>query len=221
MEALIHSIQVGKTREFPCESDSTSKRLQTTKPWSSAIIKEPVSGPVRVSTHGLDGDQQSDRESHGGVDKAVLCYGLEHYRKWNEIYPLCGFNPGGFGENLTLSGLTEREVCVGDQWEASGVVFEISQPRQPCWKLARRWGIKELVRQVTELTNPGWYCRVIKPGAVSAGSTVSLIARPFPTWSVHRLLEMLFQGRLSEEDRVDLEELLPLSEAYRSDLLRG
>ncbi|MEC7677847.1 MAG: MOSC domain-containing protein, partial [Planctomycetota bacterium] len=67
---------------------------------------------------------------------------------------------------------------------------------------------------------PGWYCRVIKPGVVSAGSTVSLIARPFPTWSVHRLLDMLFQGRVSEEDREDLEELLPLSDAYRLDLLK-
>ena len=220
MEALLHSIQVGKTREFPGEPDSDSKRVPTTKPWSSAIIKEPVFGPVRVSCHGLDGDQQSDRVSHGGVDKAVLCYGLEHYRKWNEIYPLSGFYPGGFGENLTLSGLTERDVCVGDQWEVSGVVFEISQPRQPCWKLAKRWGIKELVRRVTELTNPGWYCRVIEPGVVSAGSTVSLIARPFPSWSVHRLLEMLFRGQLGSEDRGDLNKLLPLSEAYRSDLLR-
>jgi MOSC domain-containing protein YiiM len=94
-----------------------------------------------VRRFNLDGDGQADLVHHGGVDKAVLCYPHEHYEFWASEYSEVEWRAGCFGENLTLAGLCEADVCIGDVFQLGDALLQVSQPRQPCWKLSRRWGI--------------------------------------------------------------------------------
>jgi len=154
--------------------------------WSSAIGKEPAAGPVQLDPLGLDGDQVGCPEVHGGLDQAVLAYASEHYPRWREE----GFaaDPGAFGENLLLSGLTDQQACIGDIYALGEVLLQVSHPRQPCDTLARRFGRKDVVAQVWTHARGGWYCRVLRPGPVAAGMDLILKERPNPGATVARVL---------------------------------
>ena len=107
------------------------------KAWESGIFKDPVTSPLWLSYGGLRGDGQADRKHHGGPDKAVCAYCAQHYEYWQRQAQLGAMGFGGFGENLTLGGADETQLCIGDRFELGEAVVEVSQPRQPCWKLAR------------------------------------------------------------------------------------
>src|SRR5690606_15630671 len=159
-----------------------------TRPGSrSAIAKTPRSGPVRIGELGLDGDEQGDRRVHGGVDKAVHHYPFEHYARWRaELGPLPVLAaPGAFGENLSSAGLDESNVCLGDRYALGSVVLEVSQGRQPCWKLNDRFGVRDMARRVQDTGRTGWYYRVLQPGVARAGDTLQLLERPCPDWPLH------------------------------------
>lgn len=167
------------------------KVVPYTRPGSfSAIDKQPVQGPVRAHVEGLDGDEQGDRRVHGGPDKAVHCYALANYPVWQREYPENArfLQPGAFGENFSVSGLDEWSVCIGERWRVGTALFEISQGRQPCWKLNDRFGIRDMARRVQDSLRAGWYLRVLEPGVVSPGDAILRCAQPYPEWSVARLL---------------------------------
>ena len=143
------SIQVGLPRTH--EPTDAAER-----PWTTGFYKDPVSGPVFVKRTNIEGDGQADLRVHGGIDKAVLAYAAEHYAAWREELDQPHLPFGAFGENLTIADLTERDVCIGDIWQVGDVLLEVSQPRQPCWKLARRWHIKTLPKLVVQSGRSGW-----------------------------------------------------------------
>lgn len=161
----------------------------------SAIDKRPRAGPVAVELLGLAGDEQGDLRVHGGPDKAVHCYPWEHYAHWRDALPapaagrLC--QPGAFGENLSLDGLDEQGACIGDRWQIGSAQFEVSQGRQPCWKLNVRFEVDDMARRVQDSGRAGWYLRVVQPGQVQAGDAVRLLARPHPGWTIARLLRLI------------------------------
>ncbi|MGH7994953.1 MAG: MOSC domain-containing protein [Opitutaceae bacterium] len=195
----------------------TGRAVPYTRPGSrSAIDKRPVDGPVKVTKLGLDGDEQGDRVAHGGPDKAVLMYAFEHYAIWREeLGPRLILDaPGAFGENLSAVGLTERNACLGDLLRIGGALLEISQPRQPCWKLADRFGVPDMALRVAAKRRTGWYLRILEEGLIASGDGVSLTSRPFPAWPIRRLIELL------EPHPVDRNELnaalaLPLVPGWR------
>lgn len=170
----------------------------------SAIHKQPVQGPVRAGGLGLEGDAQGDLRLHGGPDKAVHHYPLEHYAAWRaelgDHALLCG--PGAFGENLQGQGLTEASVCLGDRWRAGEALLEVTQARQPCWKLDERFGLPGMARRVQQSRRTGWYYRVLEEGRLWAGAALVLEHRPHPQWSLARLLDLLY---LPELDPVALQ----------------
>lgn len=151
----------------------------------TAIRKAVIEGPVAVRSTNIDGDEQADLRVHGGVDKAVLAYSADHGDAWSPIDPALAA-PGAFGENLHVAGLTEADVCLGDRWSIGTGVFEVSQPRQPCWKLNDRWERDDLVQHVEASGRAGWYLRVIQEGILCAGDRWELLDRPRPEWSVAR-----------------------------------
>jgi len=162
----------------------------------SAIAKTPVAGPVRVGWLGLDGDTQADRNHHGGWDKAVHLYCQDHYPWWRERkpgHPLLEA-PGAFGENIATHGLTEDAICLGDRFSFGSAVLEVSHGRQPCWKLDHRFGAKDVLATIVRTARCGVYFRVIQEGAAEAGSTMELLERPLPDWSVARLFHLLIGG---------------------------
>ncbi|MYL97590.1 MOSC domain-containing protein [Novosphingobium sp. FGD1] len=174
----------------------------------SAIAKTPVEGRVRIRRLGLEGDAQADLTVHGGPDKAVHHYPHDHYAFWRgSIGPhrlLDGF--GAFGENISTSGLTEDGVCIGDRWRLGTALVEVSQGRQPCWKLDHRFDGAKVNAAMIRARCPGWYYRVVEEGDAKAGDTMGLVDRPFPDWSVARVFGLLIAGD-HRQDRAALEAL--------------
>lgn len=204
------------------ETILTGKAMPYTRPGScSAIAKLPRSGELAVTELGLAGDEQGDLRVHGGKDKAIHHYPREHYARWRaELgeHPLLQA-PGAFGENFSSHGLTEAEVCLGDRFRAGTALLEVSQGRQPCWKLNDRFAVKDMSLRVQQSGRTGWYYRVLEEGVVAAGAVFELIARPHPQWSVARLSSVLFDRQVNAEViRQCLE--LPLAPSWRRTLER-
>lgn len=208
----LESIQVGLPRNMGRRGADDPHD----KPWTSAIFKTPIDRPVLVGPLGLDGDGQADLENHGGEDKAVLFYSAAHYADWAPILGPGSEVFGAFGENLSVSGLTEETVCIGDTWQIGDEVqLQISQPRQPCWKLARKWRLRDLVLQVQQTGRTGWYARVVKMGTIAAGQSLTLLERPQPDWTVARANDVLYHRKDDVELALELAALPELSESWR------
>lgn len=177
----------------------------------SGIAKRPVAGPVFLSRLGLAGDGQGDLRHHGGPDKAVHHYARTHYDAWRvEIGPRSVLNePGAFGENFSTHGVTEADICLGDVFALGGAVLEVSQGRQPCWKLNHRFDCPDMALRVQRSGRTGWYYRVRQEGTVAAGNALELLDRPLPHWPLTRLLRLLY---VETDDRDGLQEMarLPL-----------
>jgi MOSC domain-containing protein YiiM len=189
------------------------------KPWRTGFCKQPHPGPLRLDTTGIEGDEQADLVNHGGPDKAVCVYPDEHYAHWRTALNLPGLAHGAFGENFTTGGLAEGEVCIGDVFEFAGAaVVQISQPRQPCWKLARRWRIKDLAAQVERTGRTGWYFRILVPGVVSAGETLALRERPHPEWPVSLANAIMHRRKDDRDAAASLAACPALSESWQRTL---
>lgn len=161
----------------------------------SGIYKDAVDGRLALTTDGLPGDEQADLTVHGGPDKAVCCYPSEHFPHWRAtIHP--DIDAGAFGENLTLTGLTEHDAFIGDTYAlgTDGAVVQVSQPRGPCYKVGVRWSSKTLVRLMGEDLMAGFYFRVLEPGSVGAGDTLTLLDRPSDV-SVAEVLRVTYRDR--------------------------
>jgi len=144
----------------------------------SGISKSSVGQAVRLTELGFEGDEQADLVNHGGPDKAICVYGYRHYPRWEEALNR-SLDYGAFGENFTVSDIDEHEVHIGDVFRVGTAVVQISQPRQPCWKLAMKWGLDELPLLVTESGATGFYFRVLQTGEVKAGDAlIRLEAHP-------------------------------------------
>ncbi|MBI4000931.1 MAG: MOSC domain-containing protein [Nitrospira defluvii] len=176
----IRSIQIG----LPRSENSDNATDQAPRPWTSGIFKCPVLGPIWLGQRNLQGDGQADLLHHGGLDKAVCAYSAEHWPYWQTILPPDQLYGGAFGENFTLEQLREEDVCIGDVFSVGTAVVQISQPRQPCWKLARRWHIEDLAVQVERTGFTGWYFRVLQEGRVEVHQQLQLLDRPCPEWTV-------------------------------------
>lgn len=210
------SVQVGTPRTVG--APDAEDRME--RAFTSAIWKSPVSGPVFAGPLGLAGDAVANTKVHGGVDQALLMYAGSHYPVWEaELGRPMG--PGSFGENLTVDGLDESSVCIGDVLEIGRVLLEVSQPRQPCATLARRHQVPDMIAIVRGNGRSGWYLRVAVEGPVEAGQTVRLVDRPNPTWTVRRAARA-YQAREREpEPAAELARCRGLSEAWRSRLASG
>ncbi len=190
MASEIISIQVGLPRDHgAAEAVHPDDRL-----WTSGFYKDPIAGPVRVGRLHLDGDGQADLVNHGGIDKAICVYSADHYSYWREQLAL-PLPYGAFGENFTVQNLTEADLCIGDTWQAGEVIVQVSQPRQPCWKLARRWRVKTLALQVQENGKTGWYFRVLQEGSIAAPISLKLLKRPFPEWTIARANHLMHHDK--------------------------
>lgn len=208
------SIQVSRPTSYGSEA-ATDPHDQS---WTTAFYKRPVEGEVFVSTTNIDGDQQADTKHHGGIHKAVLAYSADHYPGWRETLALSDMPYGAFGENLTISGLSEETVCIGDVFRIGSVTFEVSQPRQPCWKLARRWRIHGLVAITIRSGHTGWYFRVREPGLIQPGLSVDLLDRPNSDWPIARANQIMHFRRTDIARLLELADVPKLSPLWVKEL---
>ena len=173
---------------------------------------------MKVEPLGLAGDAQADLAVHGGPEKAVYAYAVAHYAAWAEDYPQHRDQlvPGGFGENLTIEGLVERDLCVGDVHRVGSAVLQVCQPRQPCFKLALYFDDNKLPRAMVRNGRAGWYYRVLEPGEISAGEAVSLVERPHPAFRFDRLIEIVNFGNASEDECRAMADMTGLASRLRA-----
>ncbi|GAB2698973.1 MOSC domain-containing protein [Paenibacillus thermoaerophilus] len=141
------------------------------KPVPSGICKSPVAQPVYLSCAGFEGDGQADLVNHGGPDKALCVYIWDHYPHWERVLGRC-LEPGAFGENLTVSGFRESDVRIGDTFRLGDALVQISQPRQPCFKLAARYQRESMPAEVAQTGYTGFYLRVLEEGVVDPAGAV-------------------------------------------------
>jgi len=214
LPANLCSVQAGMPKSYGSE-DAVDPH---DKQWTTGFFKTPVEGPVFVGSTNLAGDGQADLKNHGGVDKAVLAYSADHYPQWREELHMPDMPYGAFGENLTITGLSEKSVCIGDIFRIGEVVFEVSQPRQPCWKLGRRWRMHELTGLVVGNGRSGWYYRVLNEGSVEAGMPVTLVERPNPSWPIARANEILHYRRTDLALTLELADVPRLADSWVQEL---
>ncbi len=179
-EGRLISVQIG----MPQSLGQAHASDPMDQPWTTGFFKLPVMEAVWLGVTNLRGDGQADLKNHGGPEKAVNVYPFEHYPYWQQELGAINLDSGAFGENFTTEGLIETEVCIGDIFEVGSAVVQISQPRQPCWRLARRWRKKDLALRVQESGRTGWYFRVLREGTIQAGTRLFLLERPCPEWTV-------------------------------------
>ena len=196
MIGRVVSVRVGRARTH----DRPAWDKAASRTWTSAFYKDEVAGAVRVGKLGLDGDHQHDKRVHGGPEMAVLMYGNSNYDFWRTLAGLEDMGPGGFGENLTVSGLHETSVCIGDVFEVGGAKLEVSSPRGPCAAISRRWNAEWLLPRVRTERRTGWYLRVLTEGEVRVGDDVRLVSRRHPGWTLDRLLALRFVSPRSQEE---------------------
>jgi MOSC domain-containing protein YiiM len=161
------SVNVGRARSVGDGDDAVR----------TAIFKEPVAGRVRARGHNLDGDEQADRENHGGYDQAVYAYAREDAAHWESRLGRT-IEPGGFGENLTTQGIDLCDARVGERWRVGTAVLEVSGPRIPCRKLATRMGRPIFLKEFRAAVRPGAYLRIAQAGELGAGDEIELLERP-------------------------------------------
>jgi MOSC domain-containing protein YiiM len=183
------SVNVGLPREV----------LWRGKPVTTGIWKEPVAGRVPLRRLNLDGDRQADLRVHGGQDKAVYAYPSEFYELWSRERPELELGPGTFGENLTLEGLLDDDVSVGDRFQIGTAELVVTQPRLPCFKLGLRMGRDEFVTEFLERGLLGFYLAVAREGAVAAGDAIVELQRDPRRFGVTEV------ARLYATDRDDVE----------------
>lgn len=183
----------------------------------SGIAKTVRSERVMLGMTGFAGDEQGDTEKHGGPEKAVHHYPFDHYEAWKT--ELGGIDlllrPGAFGENMSSQGLTEADVAVGDVFRLGSAIVEVSQGRQPCWKLNERFGRPTVAKAVQTSGRTGWYYRVIEPGPVSSDDRLVLIDRQAPEWTIRQIWHYFYIDRMNVEALSRLAELAPLAESWR------
>jgi MOSC domain-containing protein YiiM len=196
------SVNVGGPREFEYHG----------RPARSAIWKTPATGRITARGVNLAGDDQADREAHGGFDKAVYAYSTEDAR-WFEKETGRTLPDGAFGENLTTEGIDVNDAAIGERWEIGSAVFEVSEPRMPCWRLGVRMNDDLFVRRFTQALRPGSYLRIIVEGDIGAGDEIRVVEKPKTGLTVRDVF------RIYVRDRREAEQLLAvpkLSDAWKS-----
>lgn len=185
----------------------------------SGIDKQPVEGAVAITTIGLSGDAQGDSRHHGGPEKAIHHYPFDHYARWRAGHPELATRlaePGAFGENISTDRMTEADVCIGDVYRLGTALVQVSQGRQPCWRLNERFDNPRMARRVQESGRTGWYYRVLEAGHVAAGETISLVERPAEDWTLERILHVFYRDTLNAESLARLAELPQLAASWRT-----
>ncbi|MED1103228.1 MOSC domain-containing protein [Bacillus paramycoides] len=204
----IKSINIGKIEQLPY-----GKTLIST-----AIRKYPVQGDIFLTKNGLLGDEQAYKD-HGGLDKALCVYSYDHYAYWSKIIPSM-IDDSLFGENITLYGLTEETVHVGDIFSFGEAIIQISEPRNPCYKLAKKYNVPTLPLEMQQTGFTGFLCRVLQEGKVSTSDCLQLIKSHPKRVSIVQINRIKFHDKDDIKTIKNIIELDALSNSLRELLLK-
>ncbi|GAA4725848.1 MOSC domain-containing protein [Brevibacillus fulvus] len=208
-EGKVVSLNIGKPKMFVYQG----KELET------GIFKEPVAQRLYLTKLNFTGDGQADLINHGGSDKAVCVYSHEHYPYWEQALqrPL---SVAAFGENLTVSGLLEQDVCIGDLYQLGEAVVQVSQPRQPCHKLAKRYDVRDMPLRLQNTGYTGFYFRVIEEGWVAPDESIVLLKRHPMQVTVAQANHYMHQDKHNLPEIRRILEIAELSQSWRHTFTR-
>jgi len=165
----------------------------------TGIFKTPVSGPIHLGEKEVAGDTIANKKVHGGPHKACYLYSTRHYPYWKKRYPGLDWNWGMFGENISVEGMDERVLQIGDTFRIGGALIQLSLPREPCYKLGVRFGTQNILKEFITYGFPGSYARVLKEGTVQPGDQIILEERLPNPLTVWEFFDLLFQREKSQE----------------------
>ena len=186
----------------------------------SAIGKRATADLLEITPTGFARDRQADLDVHGGTEKALHHYPGDHYPGWRRELDRDDLRPGGFGENISTVGLTEETVCIGDVLTLGTARVQVSQGRQPCWKLAAHTREERMPYLFQKTGRTGWYYRVLEPGHLRAGDNIALAERPHPDWKVLRVTRARLTRRISRSDATVLADMPELYPGWRAAFAR-
>jgi len=172
------------------------------KEYLTGIYKNPVSGSILLDKEDVFKDSVIDRKFHGGNDKACYVFSENHYQYFKNLYPNLEFNWGMFGENLTVSDLDEAQIFIGDVYKIGEAIVQISQPRQPCFKLGIRFNNQMVVKQFVEHGYSGVYLRVIEKGIVKVNDTWELVKKEENSLSIKDVFKLIYQETTIDQKMV-------------------
>lgn len=190
------------------------------KAWESGMFKESTEMSVWLSESGLKGDEVADKKNHGGQEKAIFAYPVSHYDFWQNEQHIEGIHIGGMGENLAVADMDEYSVCIGDTYQFGDAVIQVSQPRKPCWKPARRHQTIDLAIRIQKTGRTGWYFRVLQEGFVKAGTELALIERPYLEWSIANCNEVMYEKKNDLELAEKLVRCHLLADSWKQTLVK-
>ncbi|MDB5149193.1 MAG: Nitric oxide dioxygenase [Mucilaginibacter sp.] len=199
------SVNVGQPREIPWRGQMVR----------TSVFKTPVAGRVQARKLNLDGDAQADLKGHGGEHRAVMVYQTEAYRYWGETLQRKDFVYGQFGENFTVEGMADNEVCIGDRFRIGSAIFEVTQPRVTCWRVGISTGVPEMPALLVAHKRPGFYFRVIQEGDVAAGDEIEKIADGNEKMTVADIDGLLYLKEHPEDKLRKALKITALSQAWK------
>ena len=189
--------------------------------FNSAIDKQPINSSIYLSLQGLAGDECADKIHHGGPDRALHQYPLEHYDYWFEKYDnKTDWLAPGMGENISANGMTEDTVCIGDTFVWGDAIIEVSQPRSPCFKLNKQWDIDTMSIDMQESGRCGWLYRVIQPGLVSVNDSLILSDRVLNAMTVREVCDIFFSDPLNRDKLLKLKQQAKLSVSWKEKVIQ-
>ena len=192
--AKVEFINIGLPKKISCGNSRTMY---------SGILKTPVSGPLHLGKLGFENDDSADKRFHGGEDKAVCVYSFDHYEFW-EKETANKLSPGAFGENLTVSELDEKVVCLGDIYSLGEAKLQVSLPREPCHKLNKIFNKKDMACKFQKTGFTGFYFRVLSVGLVQPKTTLKLLEKGAQEITIAEANDLMFRKEKRDYDRIEI-----------------
>lgn len=214
--AKILSVQVGRAKTY---GDAQSKDFLE-KEWQSASFKEVSNTPLFAHFMGFFGDEVADTVHHGGVDKAIFANSYENYAHWASFLEQKSLPFGALAENLTITGLHEQSVMLGEVHQIGTAILQVSQPRKPCWKISRRWNHKAFTNEIFTSGLTGWYYKVLQEGLIGSDDEIKVIQQKTPQISILKANEAF---REPEKYKSILETILDipsLASSYQESIVK-
>ena len=204
------AVNVGGIRHFAFQGEQIP----------TGFFKSRATGQVQVKSLGLAGDRQADLTVHGGPLKAVYFYPSEHYRHWENVLGGDALLPGSFGENITSEGLLEADICVGDTLRMGTALLQVIQPRSPCYKLALRFQVPDMVARFVRAARPGWYAAVLEEGEIASGDAIEIASKVAGEVSIADIWHYSLEAGATAEMRRRVERLDLLPAFWKDRILR-
>ncbi|WP_040282791.1 MOSC domain-containing protein [Psychroserpens damuponensis] len=189
---------------------STNIAQPTTFIWNgkeetTGIYKKPVATSIFLGKEDVKGDEVSDRKHHGGEYKACYLFSADQYPYWKNLYPNLNWTFGMLGENLTVEGLNEKNICIGDIYKVGNAMVQITQPREPCYKFGMKFNSKDVLKQFIDHGFPGTYIRILEEGTVKTGDTFKLVEKATNSISTFEFFELLYA---SEKNKLHIKAII-------------